>query len=44
MYINIKRTKTFALIGSAIDEHLAANHVAEREEHLHQFSVPKLLR
>lgn len=37
-------TETFTLIGGPIDKHLRANHVAERQEHLHQFRVAKLLR
>ena len=32
-----------ALVGGAVDEHLGADHVAEREEHLHQLGVAKLL-
>lgn len=37
-------TETLALVSGAINEHLAANDVPKREEHLHQFGVPKLLR
>lgn len=43
IYYEIVHTKTFALIGGAINEDLAANHVAKREKHLHQFSVSKFL-
>jgi len=37
-------TEAFALIGGAIDVDLGADDVAERHEHLCQFSVPELLR
>lgn len=39
-----KLTETFTLIGGPIDEHLRANHIAERQEHLHQLGVAELLR
>lgn len=36
-------TETFALVGGAINEDFAADYVPEREKHLHELPVPKLL-
>lgn len=37
-------TKALALIGGPIDEDFGADHIAERQEHLHELRVAKLLR
>lgn len=37
-------TEAFALVGGTVDEHFAADDVAEGEEHLHELSIAKLLR
>lgn len=39
----IELTKTFALISGSIDEHFAADNISERQKHLHELSVTKLL-
>ena len=41
--VEADEAEALALVGGAVDEHLGADHVAEREEHLHQLGVPKLL-
>lgn len=40
----IQLTETLALVSSAIDEDLATDHIPERNEHLHQLCITKLLR
>ena len=37
-------TEALALVGGSVDEHLGGDDVSERQEHLHQLGVPKLLR
>lgn len=37
-------TKTLALVGGTIHEHLGGDDVAKGQEHLHQLIVSKLLR
>ena len=41
--VEADEAEALALVGGAVDEHLGADHVAEREEHLHQLGVAKLL-
>ena len=36
-------TKTFALISSSINEYFGADDISKGQEHLHQFSITKLL-
>ena len=42
--MNLFLTEALALICSPVNKHFGADDIAERQEHLHQFSVPKLLR
>ena len=37
-------TETLALVSGTVNEHLGTDDVSERQEHLHQFSVPEFLR
>ena len=37
-------TETFALVGGSVNEYFGADDVSEGQEHLHELSIPKLLR
>ena len=37
-------TEALALVGGSVDEHLGGDDVSERQKHLHQLGVAKLLR
>lgn len=42
--VEADEAEALALIGRAVDEYLRTDNVAERQKHLHQFGVAKLLR
>jgi len=37
-------TETFALVCGSVNENFGADDVSEGQEHLHELSIPKLLR
>ena len=44
VHIVLELTETFALVSGSVNENFGADDVSERQEHLHELSIPKLLR
>jgi len=42
--IKADKSETFALVSGSVNENFGADDVSERQEHLHELSIPKLLR
>ena len=43
VHIVLELTETFALVSGSVNENFGADDVSERQEHLHELSITKLL-